>query len=563
MFQFMQKGLNKVFNMKSFSFFKNIIASIFYVFFILLTPVVTFANPSIIPGSVPNLAAWWDASYQPSVIYSGGKVSQWNDISGNGENFVQASSSHQPAYGSTTLNGLNVITFTSSNDTYLLTSDTNFSRLFYNNNGMSMFVVQVPVNTSGSTFDLYSGGSTPFFNWQNDATYYDWNYPTGDTGGRIITGGYATGVPHVYSIQAQPNATKSEYVDGALIASVATGTPSIFSCPLSLGDAAGCSQNHGSGPTDNTTEEIILYNSQLSNSNRQLIEGYLACKWGFQSSLASGHPYKTTCPSGAISTYPSSIPSLAAWYDMTNPANINVNGTTTVSSVSDLSGNGETLSQSTTANQPTFSSGLQNGLGGLTFNGSSTYLQSNDTNFSRLLLPTSSVFFVMNAPNGSNTSSGFISSRNPGASLYYDIFQQPGGYFDFPYPTNRFTFSAVSTGPHIWSAVYNEGSGSAFLNIDGTSAASGVSSATISTLSCPLVVGALGGCTFTGDYLNGSFNEILVYNTKLTTAQYQYVEGYLACKYNLQSNLPSGHPYKSVCPSGNFVLNYAQFLGSW
>jgi len=25
-------------------------------------------------------------------------------------------------------------------------------------------------------------------------------------------------------------------------------------------------------------------------------EGYLACKWGLQSSLPSGHPYKTNCP---------------------------------------------------------------------------------------------------------------------------------------------------------------------------------------------------------------------------------------------------------------------------
>ena len=42
--------------------------------------------------------------------------------------------------------------------------------------------------------------------------------------------------------------------------------------------------------------------------------------------------------------------------------------------------------------------------------------------------------------------------------------------------------------------------------------------------------------------------EIVLYNVVLTTTQIQLIEGYLAWKWGLQANLPSGHPYKSASP---------------
>jgi hypothetical protein len=38
--------------------------------------------------------------------------------------------------------------------------------------------------------------------------------------------------------------------------------------------------------------EIIIYNTVLSKTQRQQVEGYLAWKWGLQPQLASGHPFK-------------------------------------------------------------------------------------------------------------------------------------------------------------------------------------------------------------------------------------------------------------------------------
>ena len=42
--------------------------------------------------------------------------------------------------------------------------------------------------------------------------------------------------------------------------------------------------------------EIAYYNSALSTTDRQRMEGYLAWKWGLQANLPAGHPHKSAAP---------------------------------------------------------------------------------------------------------------------------------------------------------------------------------------------------------------------------------------------------------------------------
>ena len=42
--------------------------------------------------------------------------------------------------------------------------------------------------------------------------------------------------------------------------------------------------------------ELIAYNNALSDAQRQQVEGYLAWKWGLQSSLPSNHPFFNVPP---------------------------------------------------------------------------------------------------------------------------------------------------------------------------------------------------------------------------------------------------------------------------
>jgi hypothetical protein len=43
--------------------------------------------------------------------------------------------------------------------------------------------------------------------------------------------------------------------------------------------------------------EVITFSTDLTTTNRQKVEGYLAWKWGLQSTLPSNHPYRNTAPS--------------------------------------------------------------------------------------------------------------------------------------------------------------------------------------------------------------------------------------------------------------------------
>jgi hypothetical protein len=52
-------------------------------------------------------------------------------------------------------------------------------------------------------------------------------------------------------------------------------------------------------------------------------------------------------------------------------------------------------------------------------------------------------------------------------------------------------------------------------------------------------------------YYIGHAMEIIIYDTVLSDAQVKAVEGYLACKHGLQSQLPSTHPYAKTCPASN------------
>ena len=56
---------------------------------------------------------WLDASDTSTITESGGAVSQWDDKSGNGNDFVQATAANQPTTGASTFNSLNVLDFSS------------------------------------------------------------------------------------------------------------------------------------------------------------------------------------------------------------------------------------------------------------------------------------------------------------------------------------------------------------------------------------------------------------------------------------------------------------------
>jgi hypothetical protein len=514
------------------------------------------AGATSIPPLVKNLAAWYDASNSATItLASSPLVTTWNDLSGNGETLTQSTSGDEPTYLSNSgINGMGSVQFNGSSD-FMLSSDTNFSRLLLPTS--TVFIVEDPTSTN-CIAPVYSGPSSSGSIWYavlGCGTTADYDMGNSNPAqNRLNATTTATGA-HLWTADGTESGATTFNKDGTTIASgTASTTVTSFSCALVVGAWNNCTTGSG-GYLTGTIGEIVIYNTALSQTNYQIVEGYLACKWGLQGNLPSGHPYKSTCPSGTPTTFSPSISGLAAWYDASNSASITLASTTTASSWSDLSGNGETLTQTTSADRPTWTTSCTNSLSCLTFNGSSDYFLSSDTNFSRFLLPSSTVFIVQNS--SSNTQSSLsLSSDSSNNVIRYEIsapysstvkLDQGDGSGD---QITVSTGSASTTGTHLWTAKGTEG-GALLIDRDGTSVATGTASTTGETITCAVTVGANTDCGSTPLYeFNGTINEIVVYNTVLAQAEYQYVEGYLACKWGLQSNLPSGHPYKSTCPSG-------------
>jgi len=61
--------------------------------------------------------------------------------------------------------------------------------------------------------------------------------------------------------------------------------------------------------TDENIYEYLGFNTELTRTQQQSVEGYLATKWGLQSSLSNGHPYKTVpLPAAPSLIYPPVYP---------------------------------------------------------------------------------------------------------------------------------------------------------------------------------------------------------------------------------------------------------------
>jgi len=246
------------------------------------------------PGEITT-ALWLDASDSSSITESSGSVSQWNDKSGNNRHVSQGTSSNQPAVTSSEINSLDVVTFDGTND-----SLTTSSQPITGTSARSIFAV-VRAHTYGTALNAYLCLS-------DDTTTADpgtlWNQTVEDDGLWIRVRGSAQWTPIVSTndtflhsvVWASGEVDDSDlWLDGsAMTLSAATS----FTIDTETGNLCVGGQMNGTDNYffDGDIAEIIIIADAVSTDTRQKIEGYLAHKWGLESSLPSDHPYKTSAP---------------------------------------------------------------------------------------------------------------------------------------------------------------------------------------------------------------------------------------------------------------------------
>lgn len=240
---------------------------------------------------------WLDASDSSTITESGGLVSQWDDKSGNGRHVSQASATQQPAYVAGALSNKAVLTFDGVNDTLQrasaglngLSSVSIFVVMRYITGGGSEDIA-VGVGSASNTgairafYRKPSGATQGWVGWARDVT--DSAYSCDVGGGYHIFAGWNTSLVAGNNVVIARDGLSSVYTNsGGNLVTTVDG--------LGIGELVGSTTRY----TNASIAEVVILPVAVTTAQQQLIEGYLAWKWGLTANLPSDHPYKNIAPS--------------------------------------------------------------------------------------------------------------------------------------------------------------------------------------------------------------------------------------------------------------------------
>ena len=520
---------------------------------------------SFTPTSIGGCALWLDGAdpagtgTPPS---NGATVSTWTDKSTSAKNATAGGTPTYVSGGGINFNGSSYFT------------NLSFAQ---NLSQRSIFIVMqettrtavggvfplIPNPSSGSDYD--STGTALSIETQNGLRFYSGAGYTSDIGNTSLL------VKAVYNDNMNVRAGTG-FVNGT---SAATVTASY---------TAGTCSGYGLGarwiggaisltyPLNGIIFEILFFNTPLGITNRQLIEGYLAWKWGLQASLPPGHPYKAAAPIGSTTSRYSAtkgraptvfplttsllakvtkagfnaqqIAGLQLWLDASDASTFTFTSGK-ISQWLDKSSNAFTATQANATYQPSIQAADLNKKNTVNFSldymeitqGSAVYphdcycviaLKDTTTNVDFI---GSSAHFTDNF--NSLTFSDYTTSR-----------WENGSSSSARTPNTVSATNETSTGYLLMRWSIADGNYQLWRNGTLLSQAS----YTYTQTSGSFFLLGQRSTQYLTNLLQGYIAEIQIYTTQLPTGQQQIVEGNLAWKWGLQGSLPLTHPYSKFPP---------------
>ena len=523
--------------------------------------------PAISPLSIPGCQLWLDAADASTLVLSGSNVTQWNDKSGNGFNGTAVNASVgspiAPSYVTNSINGLSAITMSG---TSYFTGSTNVNSTTLT----CFFIGNCVFGTGGSSQQRILGLSVTGLD--------DYSSTLRPIPLAVISGGtqllsYRNANMASATVVSGTNfigcclfdgTSNYMYKDGTLgtqVASSGTFTTSIYGVGSDAGTQfMGFTSSLGTNCLVGKIGEILVYNTALTTTQRQSIEGYLARKWGFTSmysALPSIHPFSSIRPH--LRTFqPTDIPGCQLWLDGADQSSMTFSGST-ITQWNDKSGRGISIPSTGT---PTITT--VNGRSSVSFNGSSYFIRSNFTG----LFNSSYVSWIAVANVTNSASASYLSVV--GTSYQVNNYSENQMYINsgnillyyrgFNGDPARTDTVSLTSGTNILQTITDFRDGSYQIYQNGTGSTVRGGGPTSLATSEPINL-TIGHDLYPGDtILVGTISEILLYTQPLTTAQRQQVEGYLSHKWGLTTPIPSTHPFKSI-PSSSVTFSPRSISG--
>ena len=267
----------------------------------------------------------FDATTGGSNVTNGVGIARAEDKSGNGRNFTQGTAGSRPSWTSGVQNSLGIARHDGGD--WLTSVDASSVWNFLHSGDSTVFVVNKN-GTSANPVAAYAwlgtnGGSSG--NRGVAFLYDDRNILTGLTDCFNCTISAGSGIISYSAVNIGNTYIETEFRD--IITPNAFGLFSIKSDPTNatVGSRIKISVNGGSLVGNNTRTggitasnatytlqigslgnngvplvgdycELLIFDSLLSDTDRQKVEGYLAWKWGLEANLPAGHPYENAAP---------------------------------------------------------------------------------------------------------------------------------------------------------------------------------------------------------------------------------------------------------------------------
>lgn len=227
-------------------------------------------NHLLFTSFFPNLILWLWAGNSASVILNGSTVSQWNDLSGNGNNVSQATAAKQPTFisSSAAYNNQPVLSFTGATPTFLtgtLTAQVLQPFTAYGVWESDNTSNVVCINSSSPSCTPLGSGAV------GTQQYYTF------AGTVLSSVGATSNTPNVVCTVTN-GATSAIYVNNSQLASN-TGTASTSNFGVGLG-IGGISPNGSNAMTGNIGT-VMLYKGSHTAIQRQKIFQFLGNLYGF------------------------------------------------------------------------------------------------------------------------------------------------------------------------------------------------------------------------------------------------------------------------------------------
>jgi hypothetical protein len=248
--------------------------------------------PAWTPAQISTIA-WYDADDAGTFSFGTGvNISQWNDKSGNGNHVVQATSGSQPDYDTTnTINGLPVVTFDGIDDRMDKSSLSGWPA----NNGTAVTVMAVWRHTSNAGnrafFDISTGSLTNTTGLFHHANSFQLILRATGTANQAVSGinAFVEDVPFQYACTVKSD-NREIFINGTANGADTNNNGTSAYTNLRIGTLF-----QDVFPMEGQLGEMVVFSGN-DDTTRQLVEGYLAWKWGLEGNLPGGHPYENAPP---------------------------------------------------------------------------------------------------------------------------------------------------------------------------------------------------------------------------------------------------------------------------